>query len=236
MKTVTFSSAGGTSRMRKLPEDATFADVANILSGKYGGTYKFKFLIDDTRMEPHDHVPEGAYVTVLRANVEAKVEAKDVANQLTRGRWPLYKWYRIHGLPARFDGINKDDNLVFLFDQGYSAQRAMAIAGTLGESGDDCHDYVKKPVCPLEVHEILFSHSEVCPQCRDGRRFRLASKGCIHGKCGRCCHKIPLSDINNHVMPLACPRHDANARRQQLKLRQFCKCWYCVQIPELRKS
>jgi len=246
MKSVTFSSAAGASKVRKLPEDATFADVAHILADKYGENYKFKFFIHNVLMEAHDHIPDGACVTVMRralaaedkSNAEedrheekiqatepqANLEAKEAATKLNSR-----KWYGIHGMPARFRRIDKDNNLTFLFDLGYNAQRAKEIEGTLGESGDDCHDYKEQHIQPSVVHEIMSSHCEVCEHCRydhgrEGRRFRLASKGCIHGMCGHCCSVSgPLRHVNEHLQPLACPRHHANIRQQQMKLRQYRK-------------
>lgn len=234
MKSVTFSSAGTTPKTRKLPEHATFADVAHILTVKYGGSYKFKFLIDSKPMEADDTIPDGACVTVMRRaliaeenskadkdhhekNLQAtephvNLEAKDAASRLN-----TRKWYGIHGMPARFCRIDKDSSLIFQFDLGYNVQHAKEIQGTLGESGDDCHDYKEKRIHPSEVHEIMSSHCEVCEQCRcdhgyEGRRFRLASKGCIYGMCGRCC------GVYHNSQGLACPRHQANVRQQQIKL------------------
>merc|ERR1712232_770863 len=192
-------------------------------------------------MQADDQIPDGAHVTVMRramaaeeeyeaakecleknpqaAEPQAHLEAEEAASKLdTR------KWYGIHGMPARYCRIDKDNNIVLLFDLGYNAQRAREIKGTLGESGDDCHDYKEKRINPSEVHYIMSSHCEVCEQCRydrGGRRFRLASKGCIHGMCGHCCsrNRVP-SHLFNHSQALACPRHHANIRQQQIRLRQ----------------
>merc|ERR1712178_340470 len=84
---------------------------------------------------------------------QANLKAREAASKLDS-----CKWYGIHGMPARFCRIDKDNNLTFLFDLGYNAQRAKEIEGTLGESGDDCHDYKEKQINPSEVHDLMSSH------------------------------------------------------------------------------